>query len=143
VISLAGVAAAIGSVFIRQPSARVAALVPQVLIAVFVVAVLAAFIQQRGDAAFAPQPRDLIVEMGSLSYAPSRLVAAAGPVGFAVTNGDLFWHTFTIDELNVNLRAPTGAGRRAVVDARPGTYEFYCAVPGHRTAGMKGTLVVQ
>lgn len=24
----------------------------------------------------------------------------------------------------------------------PGTYEFYCAVPGHREAGMVGTVIV-
>lgn len=24
----------------------------------------------------------------------------------------------------------------------PGTYEFYCTVPGHREAGMVGTLIV-
>jgi uncharacterized cupredoxin-like copper-binding protein len=25
----------------------------------------------------------------------------------------------------------------------PGTYEFYCSVPGHEQAGMKGTLTVK
>jgi uncharacterized cupredoxin-like copper-binding protein len=25
---------------------------------------------------------------------------------------------------------------------KPGTYEFYCSVPGHEQAGMKGTLTV-
>jgi len=26
---------------------------------------------------------------------------------------------------------------------KPGTHEFFCAVPGHKDAGMKGTLVVK
>jgi uncharacterized cupredoxin-like copper-binding protein len=29
------------------------------------------------------------------------------------------------------------------VNLKPGTYEFYCPVPGHEQAGMKGTLTVQ
>ena len=28
------------------------------------------------------------------------------------------------------------------VKLKPGTYTFYCPVPGHRAAGMQGTLVV-
>jgi len=66
----------------------------------------------------------------------------AGKVSVFVTNKDFWWHTFTIDKLNVNLRIPEGGHRRITFDAPPGTYKFYCAVPGHTQAGMKGTLVV-
>jgi plastocyanin len=30
-----------------------------------------------------------------------------------------------------------------VVELKPGTYHYYCTVPGHREAGMEGTLVVK
>jgi uncharacterized cupredoxin-like copper-binding protein len=29
------------------------------------------------------------------------------------------------------------------IDLEAGTYEFYCAVPGHREGGMEGTLTVK
>jgi uncharacterized cupredoxin-like copper-binding protein len=29
------------------------------------------------------------------------------------------------------------------VTLKPGSYEFYCQVPGHEAAGMKGTLTVK
>jgi len=29
------------------------------------------------------------------------------------------------------------------LDLKAGTYTFYCSVPGHRQAGMHGTLVVK
>jgi len=36
-----------------------------------------------------------------------------------------------------------GGKSTATADLKPGTYEFYCPVPGHEEAGMKGTLTVK
>ena len=88
---------------------------------------------------------DAEVAFGNMVFEPDRIELPAGVHGvldIATRNRDLFWHTFTIDELDVDLRVPVGARRRATFDAPPGTYEYYCAIPGHRTLGMKGVLVV-
>jgi plastocyanin len=64
-------------------------------------------------------------------------------VTVALRNRDLFWHTFTIDALRVDIRAPVGRLRSATFEARPGTYSYYCRIPGHSALGMRGTLTVR
>jgi plastocyanin len=88
------------------------------------------------------QPGDVLLKMKAAKFARERITVAGGQVGIVVDNEDLFWHTFTIDELDVDVRVPVSSRRRAVFTAPPGTYEFYCAIPGHRAIGMEGTLVV-
>ncbi len=75
-------------------------------------------------------------------------VANAGQFGETVAlrleNNDAGAHSFDIDELNVH--APMPAGKIALAlftPTTPGSYTFYCGVPGHIEAGMKGTLVVE
>lgn len=89
-----------------------------------------------------PLPGEVSVSMHTLSFSPGRLTSRGGPTTFFVGNRDLFWHTFTIDRPHVDVGVPVGGARRVRVDLPPGRYEYYCRVPGHRTAGMKGVLVV-
>jgi plastocyanin len=41
------------------------------------------------------------------------------------------------------LTAKPGKVSTVTVTLKKGTYEYYCPVPGHKEAGMKGTLTVQ
>jgi len=53
-------------------------------------------------------------------------------------------HTFTIDELEVNIILPHGEITRVQFTPEiEGTFEFYCAVPGHKEAGQIGTVIVE
>ncbi|MDQ3693398.1 MAG: plastocyanin/azurin family copper-binding protein, partial [Chloroflexota bacterium] len=54
-------------------------------------------------------------------------------------------HDFTADELAVHVVVAPGETVTVTIpdDAAPGEFEFYCSVPGHRAAGMVGTLIVQ
>jgi plastocyanin len=88
------------------------------------------------------QPTDIVLQTEGMKFSNAALNAPEGRVSLRLVNKDLFWHTFTIDGLGVNVQAPVGGEREIVFDAPPGTYEFYCAIPGHRLIGMHGTLTV-
>ncbi len=78
-------------------------------------------------------------------FQPAELHARAGEtVALRLDNHDPEEHYFDIDELNVHVAMPSGTSALAVFrPTTPGTYTFYCQVPGHREAGMVGTLIVE
>jgi len=81
------------------------------------------------------------LEIKGARFSTDTLAAASGTVTVAVTNHDLFWHTFTIGELGVDLRVPIGDEKSVTFTAAPGTYTYICAVPGHASF-MRGVLTV-
>ena len=78
----------------------------------------------------------------NVAFSESELRVDAGEVTVSMANEDLFWHTFTIDALAVDLPVPVGGTRSVSFTVEPGTYEFKCRIPGHPEAGMVGTLTV-
>jgi len=82
---------------------------------------------------------------GQLSYDTKTLSAKAGTVTITMTNMSPLEHNVTIASGSTVLGATptfTGGARSVTVKLKPGTYTFYCSVPGHRQAGMEGTLTV-
>ena len=51
-------------------------------------------------------------------------------------------HNFSIDELGIDVDLAPGETQETVINAPAGEYEYYCNVPGHKEAGMVGTLIV-
>ncbi len=51
-------------------------------------------------------------------------------------------HKFAIDALGIDVDIQPGATEEVVINAPAGEYEYYCNVPGHKQAGMVGTLTV-
>lgn len=84
---------------------------------------------------------ELVAE--NVAFDQSELRAAAGEVTVSLENKDLFWHTFTVEDLGVDLRVPVAAQMTVTFDAPAGEYTFICAIPGHPEAGMEGTLIVE
>lgn len=86
---------------------------------------------------------DITLATENMSFSANELTVDAGEVTLLLANHDLFWHTFTIDALGVDVKAPIGGEREITFKAAPGTYTFYCAIPGHETIGMRGALIVK
>ena len=69
----------------------------------------------------------------------------AGTVTIRFVNASKTEHNVAVAQGSRELgRSPTinGADTGLKVDLRPGEYEYYCAVDGHRAAGMEGVLTV-
>jgi plastocyanin len=78
-------------------------------------------------------------------YAPAKVWVTAGrPVTLVLDNsGAETEHGIFLPAFGFRLMAKTGEiNRKSVVFDKPGEYEFACDLPGHREAGMKGTLIV-
>jgi len=85
---------------------------------------------------------DATLVADNVAFSRTDLSAEAGEVTVSLSNEDLFWHTFSIESLDVDLPVPVGGTRSVTFNAEPGTYEFKCRIPGHPEAGMIGTLTV-
>ena len=63
------------------------------------------------------------------------------------TNSSSLPHNVTVASSSgaVVNETPTfqGGSKTVTMTLKAGTYKFYCTVPGHRQAGMEGTLTVQ
>lgn len=84
---------------------------------------------------------------GELKYNTTSLTAKAGSVAIAFTNDAPLSHNVTVESSSGTTVGATptfqGGSKVLTLNLKPGTYKFYCSVPGHRQAGMEGTLVVK
>ena len=142
--SLAGFIGAVGAIIhLRDPEAGRAAAGPTGILAVVFVVASLGLVWAMTDAEAQVVPEGATeIETINVAYVPETFQASSGQVTVAVRNRDLFWHTFTIDALGVDIRAPVGGVRSASFEAEPGSYDFYCRIPGHAALGMRGKLTV-
>jgi uncharacterized cupredoxin-like copper-binding protein len=82
---------------------------------------------------------------GMISYDAKQLRAKAGTVTIALTNNAPLEHDVTValgSKVLGNTPVFRGGTKTVTLKLTSGTYAFYCSVPGHRQAGMEGTLSV-
>jgi len=116
-------------------------------------------------AAASPKPDHVIdLTLEQVRFAPDNILIPYGRiVQINMRNMDGAEHDFQVDGVRVELLGDSGmrghhAGAGAAMLAmhtgpnrhasamfrteHRGTFEFYCTIPGHRDAGMRGTLIV-
>jgi plastocyanin len=85
---------------------------------------------------------------GQLAYVTTKAIAMPGPVTIEMPNNSGVSHNIAVQQ---GTSAPvlgassfiTKGTTSVTVALKPGTYTFFCQVPGHRQAGMEGTLSVK
>jgi uncharacterized cupredoxin-like copper-binding protein len=84
---------------------------------------------------------------GQLAYTTKSVTAKPGKVTIELHNPQPLPHDVAIEDSSGKTigktEVITESTDTAVVNLKPGTYHFYCSVPGHRQAGMEGTLKVK
>lgn len=91
----------------------------------------------------------LAIEAASsgLAYTSKTASAKAGSVTVDFTNPQGVGHDVAIENSKGEVVGETeivAEGESSTtVELEPGTYKFFCTVPGHREAGMEGTLTVK
>jgi plastocyanin len=83
----------------------------------------------------------------SLAYNQKSVSAKAGNVTIDFNNAQALQHDVTVADSSGKVLGATqlvsSGTDSTTVNLSPGTYTFYCSVPGHRQAGMQGTLTVK
>lgn len=84
---------------------------------------------------------------GNLAFTSGEISAKAGKDTIEFTNESPVPHDVKIEDSSGKEVGGTEIVQEgtetAEVDLKPGTYTYFCSIPGHRQAGMEGTLVVK
>lgn len=84
---------------------------------------------------------------GNLAFTSEEISAKAGKDTIEFTNESPVPHDVKIEDSSGKEVGGTEiiseGSDSAEVELKPGTYTYFCSVPGHRQAGMEGTLVVK
>lgn len=91
-----------------------------------------------------PAVASLKVQSGNVFFKPTKLSAPAGIISITLKNIESGSHDLEIHGVSGFQLQVSGEGSTATekVQLKKGTYEYYCSIPGHEEAGMKGTLTV-
>ncbi|MEE9177830.1 MAG: cupredoxin domain-containing protein, partial [Acidimicrobiia bacterium] len=84
---------------------------------------------------------DVAVTTQGVQFRPTEIVLTADSSGVWIDNKDGVRHTFTIDDLGIDLELPGNTSRRVDIEAPGGSYAVFFSVPGHED--MLATLKIE
>lgn len=139
------------------------------LVFVFLQLLITTLLAACSGSAGSNSPTEIMVQASGMTYQPATIEVTAGqPVQITFQNMDSVEHDFSIIEFPMEMMDATQEpmvghdmggmtaqpqlhmaammGQSAVLEftpSKPGTYEFFCTVAGHKEAGMVGTMVVK
>jgi plastocyanin len=118
-------------------------------VAVAAVAAGAAAATQVASGATPKRPAASTVRLSAaknaIAFNVKTLHAKHGKVTLRMANPSGIKHAIAVEGHGVDKDGKTvgrGGTSTVTVSLKKGTYTFYCPVPGHRAAGMKGKLIV-
>jgi len=97
-----------------------------------------------GNVYLAKQEEVVQMKAFSMGFNPTVIkIKSGGYFDINISNTDII-HSFDIDEMGIHQTLEGGESKKIRINAmEPGVYEYYCSIPGHREAGMKGALIVE
>jgi plastocyanin len=103
--------------------------------------------EAEGGSAGSASTLDIETASSGLAYSSNSATAKAGKVTVDFTNPQAIPHDVAIESSGgevIGQTETTAEGSDSTeVELEPGTYTYFCTVPGHREAGMEGTLTVK
>jgi plastocyanin len=102
--------------------------------------------KQGGNAQASATTLKLAADPAALAFDKESLTAKAGKVTIDFDNPAPLEHNVVIEQDGKELAGfePIAEAEESLTaELKPGTYTYFCSVPGHREAGMEGTLTVK
>lgn len=84
-----------------------------------------------------------IAAIGGTAFASTKATASPGAVTFRMPNRTPLPHDIALKGDGKGPVVNQGGVSSFKANLEPGSYTYYCSVPGHEQAGMKGTLTVK
>jgi plastocyanin len=89
-----------------------------------------------------PPVKTVTVVADQFRFTPDKIATPPGVLEVKLKSVDMV-HNFVIEGVpGFQIDASSGKTSSGKVDLKQGKYTYYCNVPGHRAAGMQGTITV-